>query len=130
MAKAKAQILAVAVVRDAADFVGRLRFCQVIERSLYQSVIQWFSVEEAATGAAHVVIVKPSQRFLDLISAASADEADNNGVQGAAGSQDSQGVGFGGVEPLTGEIVVELHRDLLLADLLEDKHVEKSEGVE
>ena len=105
--------IAAGILKDINDLVSRLRSEKILNRSLFDELIQWFTVELPAAGADKIAVVKPSERLIAFCAACFAACSDQNRIKWSAISQCTDSVGLGGIEEPFSEIRIECHDGLI-----------------
>jgi len=105
--------IAIGILADLNDLVRRLGSGEVLDRSFYEDLIQWFTVEFPSAGTDKFAIVKPAQRVDDFCSAVLASCGERDAVERAIRAKSSDGIGFGGIQEELREWRIECHSDLI-----------------
>jgi len=121
--------IAIGILADLNDLVRRLGSGEVLDRSFYEDLIQWFTVEFPSAGTDKFAIVKPAQRVDDFCSAVLASCGERDAVERAIRAKSSDGIGFGGIQEELREWRIECHSDLISSPNVPDEESPLASGV-
>ena len=108
-------VRAVALMTDLRDAWRGLRAAEAITQDVAEALGDWFHVQLVSAGQTRFAVVKAAQRQVKFLTAVRALVAEYDGIEGTAGPQGAEGVGFAGFksdeELLKCRIVKPVHDD-------------------